>query len=182
MPLAAPPRSCALLPPLLALGVLSSLSLFALHCTRRLSSAPLVQRAAALCLLYTLALALLALPAPFAPAFSPCAAPTARSTAETSAGLAGCAARGEEGDDGIGSRMVRGRELSEKWEEAEGGCEGMGRKGGAWTGEADEGSAVERAMEEGEEWMEGGWIGGRARVGGSQILAARAVIDGAVTA
>ncbi|CAI5506429.1 unnamed protein product [Closterium sp. Naga37s-1] len=82
---AAPPQSCALLPPLLAVGALTSLALAlaALHFSLRRLLPPLraLKRAAALCLLYTLMLTLLSLPAPFAPAFSPCASPRADNNA-----------------------------------------------------------------------------------------------------
>ncbi|CAI7744956.1 unnamed protein product [Closterium sp. NIES-54] len=160
---AAPPQSCALLPPLLAVGALTSLALAlaALHFSlrRRLPPPRALKRAAALCLLYTLALALLSLPAPLAPAFSPCAAPRADSNAEAAQelgekdGVGGGNevggwgwARGEEnwGDGAGGGGLSRGEEVERRDAEAEG--EGTGKAGEARAREAGE----EREIMEGE--------------------------------
>ncbi|CAI5529357.1 unnamed protein product [Closterium sp. Naga37s-1] len=160
---AAPPQSCALLPPLLAVGALTSLALAlaALHFSlrRRLPPPRALKRAAALCLLYTLALALLSLPAPFAPAFSPCAAPRADNNAGAARELGekdgvgrgnevggGGWARGEEKwvDGAGGGGLSRGEEVERRKAEAEG--EATGKAGEARAREAGE----EREILEGE--------------------------------
>ncbi|CAI6002998.1 unnamed protein product, partial [Closterium sp. NIES-64] len=160
---AAPPQSCALLPPLLAVGALTSLALAlaALHFSlrRRLPPPRVLKRAAALCLLYTLALALLSLPAPFAPAFSPCAAPRADNNAGAARELGekdgvgrgnevggGGWARGEEKwvDGAGGGGLSRGEEVERRKAEAEG--EATGKAGEARAREAGE----EREILEGE--------------------------------
>ncbi|GJP33964.1 hypothetical protein CLOM_g18452 [Closterium sp. NIES-68] len=163
---AAPPPSCALLPPLLVLGVLSSLclALVALHYAlrRRLSPPRALKRAAALCLLYTLALTLLTLPAPLAPAFSPCAAPRARSTREL----------GEE-DEAGGGKEVGGEEWTRGEVEAGDGAGNgivgraemadgeVGEKEGEWRGE----EAVERERNAGEWSEERAWETGEEGAG-----------------
>ncbi|CAI5535643.1 unnamed protein product [Closterium sp. Naga37s-1] len=152
---AAPPQSCALLPPLLAVGALTSLALAlaALHFSlrRRLPPPRALKRAAALCLLYTLALALLSLPAPFAPAFSPCAAPRADNNAGAARELGekdgvgsgnevsgGGWARGEEKwvDGAGGGGLSRGEEVERRDAEAE--AEATGKAGEARAREAGE--------------------------------------------
>ncbi|CAI5498934.1 unnamed protein product [Closterium sp. Naga37s-1] len=175
---AAPPQSCALLPPLLAVGALTSLALAlaALHFSlrRRLPPPRALKRAAALCLLYTLALALLSLPAPLAPAFSPCAAPRARSIGEAPGNLGEKdgvgvgnevggwgSARGEEqqGDGAGGGRLSRGEEVERRDVEAE-------RETGGGVGEAKAREAAEeREIMEGE--VNGGMAG--AAAGGAVV-------------